>query len=377
MGKKKKKKSISRTGKNDNSRDRKPTGKTHSPKAVFYQKVLLVFLGGSLLALLEILVRLLPLGAEPPGEGDPFVGFSELHPLFVSYRDSGGSLRMKTAPSKLKCFNQQDFSPVKPHRTFRIFTLGGSTTYGRPYKDPTSFSGFMRKLLNSAPGARVNFEVINAGGISYASYRVVILLKELLAYELDLFVIYTGHNEFLEARTYENFFNQPPLLFKTRELLSALKTYRLLTRAYRGIRQSIAEIAASETSSSAGLLAPEVETLLDRSAGLDYYQRDSLFSQGVFQHFRYNVARMIRLCRDVGVRVVFLRPVDNIRDFSPFSKPEIQPRGRIICCGPGNWISVRCAPRNQFTGFSGRRQPGLALSCWICRHSSGNCRLEG
>ena len=44
--------------------------------------------------------------------------------------------------------------------------------------------------------------MINAGGISYASYRVAVVIKELARYEPDLFIIYTGHNEFLEERTY-------------------------------------------------------------------------------------------------------------------------------------------------------------------------------
>ena len=45
-------------------------------------------------------------------------------------------------------------------------------------------------------------EIINTGGISYASYRVARLMEELLAYQPDVFVIYTGHNEFLEKRIY-------------------------------------------------------------------------------------------------------------------------------------------------------------------------------
>jgi len=318
MGRKKKKQVASGAGKSTGSKARKPAGKPVPGKAAFYQKVLLIISGIALLGFVELVVRLLPVEAEPSGGGDPFVGFSELHPLFVPSRGSDGSARMKTSPAKLKWFNRQDFALKKPPRTFRIFTLGGSTTYGRPYKDPTSFSGFLRKLLNSSPGARVDFEVINAGGISYASYRVVLLLKELLSYDPDLFLIYTGHNEFLEARTYDNFLNQHPLVFKTRQALSRLKTYRLLTRAYRETRQKISGISSGEKSFSEGLLTPEVTTLLDRSAGLDYYQRDTLFSRGVFDHFRFNVARMIRLCRDAGVRVVFLSPVDNIKDFSPF-----------------------------------------------------------
>ena len=36
-----------------------------------------------------------------------------------------------------------------------------------------------------------------SGGVSYASYRVAALMEELVRYEPDLFVIYSGHNEFL------------------------------------------------------------------------------------------------------------------------------------------------------------------------------------
>ncbi|MFC1614704.1 tetratricopeptide repeat protein, partial [Gemmatimonadota bacterium] len=248
----------------------------------------------------------------------PFVGFSSIHPLFVSSRAVDGSGLMQTAPGKLSWFNSQEFPTLKPPETFRIVTLGGSTTYGRPFGDATSFSGWLRKLLNRSGDSPTRFEVINAGGISYASYRVVNLLKEFLAYEPDLFVIYTGHNEFLEARTYSDFLERPSLLFKGRQALSYFKTYRLLNGFYRSAKGKIIKNSGPGSASRSTVLSPEVRTILDRSAGLDYYQRDSLFSRGIFEHFHYNVARMINLCREAGVPVVFLEPVDNIKDFSPF-----------------------------------------------------------
>ena len=230
------------------------------------QRLLLILLGISLLAALEAALRLLPLAPEAADEGDPFVGFSELHPLFVPLMGEDGEVRMRTSPDKLRWFNKQEFSARKQPGTFRIFALGGSTAYGRPFGDATSFSGWMRKLLNSSPGKASVYEVINAGGISYASYRVVNILKGLLAYQPDLFVIYTGHNEFLEARTYEDFLAQPALVFKARQQLARLKTYRLLARAYRNIRNNLTEDEPSTGTDH--LLSPEVETLLERSAGL-------------------------------------------------------------------------------------------------------------
>jgi hypothetical protein len=131
---------------------------------------------------------------------DPFVGFASNVPLFVE-EAAPGATYMVTSPSKIRWFNKQRFLKKKPAGTYRIFTVGGSTTYGHPYEDPASFSGWLREFLPAADPSK-QWEVINAGGISYASYRVSMVMEELARYEPDLFVIYSGQNEFLERRTY-------------------------------------------------------------------------------------------------------------------------------------------------------------------------------
>ncbi|MEA2063221.1 MAG: tetratricopeptide repeat protein, partial [Gemmatimonadota bacterium] len=114
------------------------------------------------------------------------------------------------------------------------------------------------------------------------------------------------------------FIHKPPAFFKVREMFGRLKTYRLLSRTWRGIRGGGGGGAGTGPVRGASVLSPEVQTILDRSAGLDHYQRDPGFSRGVFEHFRYNLSRIRSLCREAGVPVVFLEPVDNIKDFSPF-----------------------------------------------------------
>ena len=81
-----------------------------------------------------------------------------------------------TAVNKLEFFNGQTFPREKARGHYRIFCVGGSTTYGRPYDDKTSFSGWLRELLPMVDSGR-DWEVINAGGISYASYRVAMLME--------------------------------------------------------------------------------------------------------------------------------------------------------------------------------------------------------
>ena len=78
---------------------------------------------------------------------DPYVGFSANVPLFVKEKGTDGSPVFVTASNKLRWFNQQTFPVEKSKNTYRIFCLGGSTTYGHPYDDKTSFAGWLRELL--------------------------------------------------------------------------------------------------------------------------------------------------------------------------------------------------------------------------------------
>ena len=170
-------------------------------KIVFSVLSLALFFG-----LIEVV--LMAIGVKPLSyEEDPYVGFSSQIPLFIP--NEGNEELLVTARNKLAYFNKQEFSRKKPNNTTRVFCLGGSTTYGRPYDDTTSFCGWLREFLPAAaPDGK--WELINAGGISYASYRVAALMEELAEYEPDLFIVYCGQNEFLERRTTIPVFSEPP-----------------------------------------------------------------------------------------------------------------------------------------------------------------------
>ena len=165
---------------------------------------------------------------------DPFVGFASNAPLFAPAPGPRGAQWLVTAQNKRGYFNVQGFPQTKAPGTYRIFTLGGSTTYGRPYDDKTSFSGWLREFLPMADSQR-NWEVINAGGISYASYRVAHLMEELINYQPDLFIIYTGHNEFLEERTYGQIRDMSPLVRNTVSVLNKTRTWAAMNSAMQSL----------------------------------------------------------------------------------------------------------------------------------------------
>ena len=73
-----------------------------------------------------------------------------------------------------------------------------STTRGRARsttRSPAAFTAIFGDVLAHARPERA-VEAVNASGVSYAMHRLNLVLDELVAYEPDLVIVYSGHNEF-------------------------------------------------------------------------------------------------------------------------------------------------------------------------------------
>lgn len=231
---------------------------------------------------------------------DPYVGFQAGVPLFVRDGD-----HWQTNPAKLSFFNQQRFPARKQPGEYRIFCLGGSTTFGHPYDDTTSFAGWLREYLSAIQPGR-QWQVINCGGISYASYRICLLMQELIQYQPDLFIIYDGHNEFLEARTYDSVRGRNWITVAAHNSISRTRLGTVVSRLVQPGR------------SRRDRMASEVDTILERSIGPTKYTRDEAQRELVVQHFRHSLQRMCSLAQSAGASVIFAVPAANIRHFTPF-----------------------------------------------------------
>ncbi|MCK5492421.1 MAG: hypothetical protein KAJ14_04850 [Candidatus Omnitrophica bacterium] len=117
--------------------------------------------------------------------------------------------------SKNPLLNYQEFSVVKKKSVIRIFILGGSVAelYG---KDLSLRLGF--KCL--APD--ISFEIINCGIGGYDSYRVLLVEKEILNYDPDLIIIFSGNNEYYASAKFS------PIAYSLNKILSKLWSYRKL-----------------------------------------------------------------------------------------------------------------------------------------------------
>lgn len=244
---------------------------------------------------------------------DPFVGFARNIPLFAEERQPDGTVLLKVAQNKREFFNEDQAFPKKKGRnTYRIFCLGGSTTYGHPYKDRFSFCGWLRAFLPAADPSR-NWEVINAGGISYASYRVTHLMKELKQYQPDLFIVYSGQNEFLEKRSYGNLTELPDSALRAGAFLSRSRTWAAMDELIELARPDPLENAKERYQ-----LNGEVDDILTHTLGPTSYHRDDVLKQQIISHYRLNLTRMIQIARGSGAKILFVQPAINLKDMSPF-----------------------------------------------------------
>lgn len=172
---------------------------------------------GALLVLLlfttEVVVRFLPLPglsradlivpandmlAKARTIGHPYLGYSlkpewsveassDLEPYTKGYRgqksQNADGFRNPAPPLK------------KPPGTFRIVTMGGSSTYGNtPTSDATTWPAQLEVMLNQVQDRPV--EVLNAGVVGWNSYESLINLSlRVVDYEPDLVLVYHTIND--------------------------------------------------------------------------------------------------------------------------------------------------------------------------------------
>jgi hypothetical protein len=272
-----------------------------------FRRVVAILFGLSLFVVFELVCRATGVG-RPDLQDDPFVGFNELQPTFVLSDDGA---KYEVPPARLKFFAAESFPATRHAGSRRVFCLGGSTVQGRPFSIPTSFTTWLEIGLN-AVDASARWDVVNCGGISYASYRLVPLMQECLRYEPDLFIVCTGHNEFLEDRTYANIRDQSPLLAAPQRILSRLSSYH----AYRSLLLRLRD--GRPQAAPQNLLTSDVDAFLDYHNGLAAYHRDRQWQRGVIQHFDFNLRRLALVANQAGVPLLLVLPTSNLADQPPF-----------------------------------------------------------
>jgi tetratricopeptide (TPR) repeat protein len=301
---------------------RTPAQQTRRRSLTLWKKV--AFAGSMTIAVLVGLELVLwACGVQPAyHRSDPYAGFTPQVPHFVIASDERGQDLVTVAPNKRESLNEQSFPRRKPPGTYRIVCVGGSATYGRPFFDHTSFAGWLRAFFPKADQAR-KWEVINAGAISYASYRVKGVMAELAQFEPDLFIAYMGNNEFLEQRTYAGVIDTPSLLRDAAGLASRTRLASVSQSAFEFV--GILPPPSAEKTNGVG---EEVTRRAVYAVGPEAYSRDESFKRQVLAHYEASLYAMVDIASAANARLLFVTELSNLRDFAPFkseNRPGLSP----------------------------------------------------
>jgi lysophospholipase L1-like esterase len=278
-------------------------------------RILAITMGLLPFVMLECILRFIGFGNREIPQYDPFLDFSQISSLFV--RD-GDSFCLR--PERQRLFVSTQFPAIKGKNTRRIFCIGGSTTQGEPYQHQTAFPTWLQINLQLADPA-TDWEVVNCGGLSYASYRMLPIVHEVLTYEPDLIVLECGHNEFLEERELERWRHVPNYVWRGVSWLNSFHTVRFVSHLVR--------TESPTTAKPSTVLEKEVDALLDHKGGLEHYQRGGLDRESVMKSMIWNLQAMLDACQKKGVPTVLVVPgADRWRtppfkyEFDPSAPPE-------------------------------------------------------
>lgn len=227
------------------------------------------------------------------------------YPIFIPAKGNL-SQNYERNPHFKYALNYQTFLKKKAKGAIRIFVLGGSAAYAWPYREEYGFTGCLRRALNRVqPG---KFEVINAAGMSYGSHRVLNVLQDVILFDPDLVIVYSGNNEYIEKNVIAG-------LKSSNGILNSISAILGRTQLYRAIRLVLFRLAPSifQQKMKNDLTDLRAEGFVNRGAR----DRSVQYDQEVLNNFKNNISAMKNLISTTGAKGIFCTVPSNIADWHP------------------------------------------------------------
>ncbi len=205
------------------------------------------------------------------------------------------------------------FLKEKPGNGFRVFVLGASTAESFPYGHNGVFSLIVRDMLDDVLPER-HVEVVNIGITATNTYTLYDQVGEVLKYEPDAVMIYSGQNEFYGAlgiASSENMGGYPGLV------RFSMNLYRF--RTFLLLRDAIGWVSDQLT----GFDKREVPgTLMQRMAQQHAIPLDSKMYEAGKRQYESNLNAILQIYRKNDVPVFISSLVSNLKDQPPFYSIE-------------------------------------------------------
>ena len=214
-------------------------------------------------------------------------------------------------------FRGREIEAVKASGTRRIFCLGGSTTYtSKVDNEELTYPRQLEKFLNSdADLGAFRYEVINGGVGGYTSAETLIqLIFKIMRYDPDIIVLYNGINDIF------------PRLWAPGPVEPDYGNYRKIWDFYmpgpfmlRLLRVSdLAKIIYIKTHGDLKTLDINNITAKWEWKGPD--KTAEYLKKSPPDNYENNVRHMVHICRGRKVRLIFVTPADDIKDFNTWGQ---------------------------------------------------------
>ncbi|MEO8885807.1 MAG: hypothetical protein ABI367_07065 [Mucilaginibacter sp.] len=200
------------------------------------------------------------------------------------------------------------FLIIKPKNTVRIFVLGESTTAGYPYYHNGSFHKWLLyRLMHTY--TNTHFEIVNVSLTAVNSYTVLDFGNQIVDYEPDAVLVYTGHNEYYGALGV----GSTSHIANSRMLIKAVLTLRKLR-----LVQLIDNIIATFKKVLSGNVIDQRENLMKRmAANQEIAFGSEQYNAGISQ-YQQNMDELCQLLCSKNIPLFLSTLVSNEKDQKPF-----------------------------------------------------------
>jgi tetratricopeptide (TPR) repeat protein len=209
-------------------------------------------------------------------------------------------------PTRPGYADQTNFLMPKPADTIRIFVIGESAAKGYPQPRNLALSSFLQAMLADAwPDKKV--EVINLGTTAVASFPLVYQVRDALESSPDLFIFYTGNNEFFGAygtASINAAGSLPPWALRWMRAARGLALVQVLDSwLYKG--------------------ADENQSLMEEMIGQTVIAADSPLREAAARNLAANLGTMLDDVRAAGVLSIVCTTASNESGLAPLGEDDM------------------------------------------------------
>ena len=209
-------------------------------------------------------------------------------------------------PTRPGYAEQTNFVMPKPKNTVRIFLVGESAAKGYPQPRNLAMSSFLQAMLSDAwPEKKV--EVINLGTTAVASFPLVYQVHDALKFAPDLFVFYTGNNEFFGA-------------YGTASINAAGSLPLWALRWMRAAR-GLALVQLMDSWLYEGV--DENKSLMEEMIGQTVIPADSPLREAAARNLAYNLGAMLDDVRAADVPAIVCTTASNEAGLAPLGEDDV------------------------------------------------------